>query len=326
MSAFAKILFTVLLKFSPSAWMLLISMIVGIGLYRQHKKELLQDSCSSEEIATLDACVPFPEVMVFTDSIGQADVDAIHHILDGWIDEQDGSKPIQDTTQIRFKNVQYVNSGGSPWFDSVSYVYVITINPVYGEQLKVQLLSQRDKCSGRCLLKTFPITSEVWDSIYTPKWDAEYCGICRDVKEALSDKERQEIVEEHQHELASAMGWSQTGQKKVALLTYSDGVLKMVVYPPTQTSNSVRLQWEDGLKDPFAGNSFWMGDYPEEPIQIVDLYDTLETKSFNVMDGEGFYVHERSDLVFIAMLFDSKTNQLWITQEHRAYLPDDQSL
>ena len=176
------------------------------------------------------------------------------------------------------------------------------------------------------MLKTFPITSEVWDSIYTPKWDTEYCGICRDVEEALSDTERQEIVEEHQHDLVSAMGWSQIGQKKVALLTYSNGLLKMFVSPSTQTSSSIRLQWADGLMDPFAGDSFWLEDYPEKPIQISDLYDRLETKSFNVMDGEGFYVHERSDLVFTAMLFDSKTNQLWIAQEHRAYLSDDQSL
>lgn len=301
-------------------------MIVGIGQYRQHTKELLQDSCASDEIATFDACVPFHEVMVFTDSIGQADVNAIHQILDGWIDEQERSELIQDTTQIRFKNVQYVNPGGSPWFDSMSYVYVITIDPVYGEQLKAQLLSQRDKCLGRCLLKTFPITGEIWDSIRTPSWDAEYCGTCRDVEEALSDTERQEMVEEHQHGLASAMGWSQTGQKKVASLTHSKGVLKMVVYPSTQTANSIRLEWEDGLTDPFGGNSFWLGDYPDEPIQIIDLYDTLETKSFNIMDGEGFYVHERSDVIFTAMLFDSKTSQLWITQEHRAYVPDDQSL
>lgn len=310
-----KLLFSCLLCFSPSVWGFFFLSLAGLIEYSYYKQKKLEESCTSTQLAYYGSCVPFSDAMAFTDSVGKGDINAIDRILKEWIREQDVSLLLQDVEQIKYKNSRYVNPGESPFFTSVLQTYVLSVTPNQVEAIKDQLRESLDNCSDSCLWRDFPITSSVWTEITNPTLDTENVSSYLEDKENPSEEELSYMKEN----MASYLGWSQKGSKKINTLKYEKGNLRMVTIPSNNTSDQTRLAWRDGLIFPFSADSYWSGDYPEEPIDISVLYNTLSKPLLQIEHNDGFYTQKRSFFQFSAILYDAKNNQLWITDEHRGY-------
>ena len=312
-----KILLTVMLYFSPSVWGSFILLILGAISYGQHLEQQVQDSCNNEIAIPTDqgwGCVPFEDAMVFTDTIGTADTKAVAFILADWF-ENETLTLINNPAQIVYKNARYAAESESPWPDTTSQTYVITLTSEQSEAVHTALQSQCTDPINLCLLRSFPIHSDVWKEIVEPTVATEAYSSWID--ETSTEEERKESLKYKQEEMDASLGWSSAEKKKVRPLEYRDGVVNIVQVEPNLPADTVLLSWKDTLMDPFNTEIGWFEEYPETPINVSVLYNNMEAPEFNVVNGDGLYVQQRNRWRFSALLLDKKTNMLWLTEESR---------